>query len=281
MKTSLYFLVLFFLGFASCQSKNEEVSPFFYRISEADSASCMNEILEGILLEGKENQKRLDYIYNSRIPYCGIVDVYRIVVNSSGQVMLSMQLDSVDNVSAGLYNYCMFNRNVKETSDVYYNLEYEGFKFAYYNTTDMYEIESRLDELNNRNSSDPTEIQEIAERIETWEQRRRALELTCDNDLVHLPAAHVRFSHQGESDLTKRIRKEIAFAFYQMRNYECLRYFHESYLSLQERANRKKRKLDIEKLQVLRVIHPAIIFERDWSKLRPDRDAPEPHTELK
>ena len=69
-------------------------------------------------------------------------------------------------------------------------------------------------------------------------------------------------------DPANGLLNQIAHAFYHMRNYECLRYFGETYLSLFERTHRLDKKLDHKKLKALEVLHPAKFICREWKKRR-------------
>ncbi|NVK63901.1 MAG: hypothetical protein HWE22_04910 [Flavobacteriales bacterium] len=48
-----------------------------------------------------------------------------------------------------------------------------------------------------------------------------------------------------------------------LRNIECLRYFGETYLSLYDRFQRKKRSIDKEKRQAIEIVRPIVIYDKN------------------
>ncbi|NVK63900.1 MAG: hypothetical protein HWE22_04905 [Flavobacteriales bacterium] len=251
---------LFFLSCKEVYTKGDEL---FYQISEADSTRCMDEILDGIWEEGQNNLYKLDIIYNSDIAYCGIIDVFRVMMNSQGQVMVNTNIDS-SNVTAKVVDYFMFNRNKAS------NMDYQYASYFSLNASELAEqllwAEERVKKLQGKESVDTFDLriaQDYLETVKSWTQTR---ELIDEKLFVQSSTAHIRFSYLVKGEKWQSIKRKIELAYYQMRNYECMRYFGETYLHLFERTQRKGRDLDKQKLEALKTMHPAIIIDNDWSK---------------
>jgi hypothetical protein len=274
----LLFVPIIALVLFSCDDSPKEIDPLFYQMSEADSVRCMDEILEEILMVDQGKQKIEDELYNSCISYCGVIDVFRIMINSSGDLMIDSELNSED-VSEKTYQYFMHNRNLtsRETASFSMDPSYSGFEYPFYNRFSLDEVEQKIKEISEETEElrkvegvDPLLIEYYVSKVNEWKVRKSTLKLIGSESLPEVSfTAHVRFGFQEKSDKYRKVLKEIAFAFYQMRNYECLRYFGETYLNLYDRAQREKRKIDNEMLAALEVLHPGSIYCDDWSKPRP------------
>ena len=268
------------MGISSCDA-SKEVDPLFYQISEADSTRCMDEILDEILEDTTRIHSILGHIYGPGIPFCGLVDKLRISINSSGGVMINHHIDS-NNIVEKTFMFFMFNRELttKELMLCATDVNCPGFEFPFYNSYNIKEIfrriketQTQLDEMKTSKGLDQEWIESLTERLKEWKALKKALEIIDAPTIPQISnSAHVRFEYQRASPKSKEVLNQIAFAFYQMRNYECLRYFNETYLSLYDRAQRKQRKIDLDKLEVLKVLHPASIYvvhkndkkERAW-----------------
>lgn len=270
----LLFIPFFALFFFSCESSSREVDPLFYQISEEDSIRCMKEILDGIIEDAAENQRRAKSLYKPNIAYCGVIDVFRIMLNSRGDLMIDSEFNS-KNVTEKTYRYFMCNRNLtsKETIAACSNSSHPGFEFPFYNRYKSDEIERRIKdakyELTEVKKQEPDREWEeyYVLKVEEWEVRKRALEMINANSLPEISfSAHVLYEYQKSSDKSMEVLKQIALAFYQMRNYECLRYFKETYLNLYDRSQRMNKKNDLDKLEALELLHPASIYCDDWTK---------------
>ncbi|MCJ8289486.1 MAG: hypothetical protein HRT58_07455 [Crocinitomicaceae bacterium] len=269
----LLFIPFFAILLFSCENDSKKVDPLFYQISVADSTRCMNEILDGILEEGIENQRFIDELFDRGIPYCGILDRFYIGINSSGLLMLNKQIDSVQNITEKVVEFFMFNRNLKNVDEASMDVSYPGFDFPFYNKWTLkeiqYSIESyqkNINELDKTDSSYFDQLKRLELKVNDWKQNLRVLELIDEKYLPQLAPAHITFEYHPQSKKVETVLNNIALAFYQTRNYECLRYFSESYLNLFDRAQRRNRKLDRNKLLALEVIQRPILFDRPWQK---------------
>lgn len=285
----LLFIPLFTLLLFSCDDSSKEVDPLFYQISEADSLRCMDEILEGMISKAQRKQDLDDSMhqltYNSNVTVCGVRDVLSIIMNSRGQVMVGGTLDSVD-ISEEVYNYFMFNRNLNsaETVAASMNSQHEGFEKPFYNWFDEKEIEDRIErtteeanEVKATKGADLALVNYFFSKVEEWKIRKKALTIIGDKQLPEVALwAILRFEYPMESKQSKAIKREIAFAFYQMRNYECMRYFGETYLNLFERSQRMGREKDRDKLAALDMIHSAKFVCYEWKKSNPYKVIPPP-----
>jgi hypothetical protein len=274
----LLFVSCFVSILFSCDySSNTE--PLVYQMSQADSTRCMDEILDGIIKEARREQQYQDSIYelfyNPNLIVCGVRDVLGIYLNSSGQLMVGGSTDSVDIVDT-VYQYFMFNRNLteEETGMAAMNPNYEGYDKPFYNSFGLKYIEKKIQEcagevrrVQEAPNTDPAIIEYYLSRVDYWEAKKKGIKIIGTDKFKELsPQAILRFEYLKETKQTQVVLNEIAFAFYQMRNYECLKYFDETYLSLYERAQRLERGLEQEKLEVLKLMRPSRIVIRDRSK---------------
>jgi hypothetical protein len=269
---------------SSCDA-SKEVDPLFYQISEADSTRCMDEILDDIVEDTTRIHSILGHIYRPGIPFCGLVDKLGISINSSGEVMINHHIDhhiDSNNIVEKTFMFFMCNRELtsKELMSCATDVNCPGFEFPFYDSYNKKEIlrilkEShiQLDEMKTAEGLDQEWVERRAERLKEWKALKNAIEIIDAPTIPQISnSAHVRFEYQRASPKSKEVLNQIAFAFYQMRNFECLKYFNETYLSLYDRAQRKKRKIDLDKLEVLKVLHPASIYavhrndkkERAW-----------------
>lgn len=259
----------------SCEAVYTEGDELFYQISKADSTRCMEEILDEIWEEGEDNLYRLYHIYESDVPYCGIVNVFRITMNSAEELMVDLNFEStVEGLSSEIYEYFMFNRNLSNSKrlKVQYDLSYDGYQSVFYNVYASNEI---VEEIHSRRkklsklwaiNSDTSAIQRMRKYVADSERKLSAQKLIEERLQVYATPAHIRFSYSSEGEKWKTVKRKIELAYYQMRNYECMRYFGETYLHLYERSQRKEKDLDKQKLEALKTMHPAIIINNDWSK---------------
>lgn len=272
----LLFLPFFVLLFLGCDDASDEVDPLFYQVSEADSARCMEEILDGILEDTTEMMRIMSCIYHPNIPYCGIVDVLRIDMNSRGDLMIGNEPDST-NVLEKTYQFFMYNRfltNV-EVEAYWENPSLPGFNYPLYHRYYPKEILRNIEQSQNALAKiseiegvDHNQVDYYDSRLREWEVKKKAIEILNAPSISQIAfTAHVRFTIIQSTPKSDEVLNDIALAFYQMRNYECMRYFKESYLSLHERAQRRKRTIDIEKLDVLKLLHPASIHRRELRRL--------------
>lgn len=172
--------------------------------------------------------------------------------------------------------YFMFNRNLtsQETPAAAMNAKYPGFDFPFYNNFERTEIERRikettegLDEIKGVDGADAALVDYCASKVEVWKVKLRLLNLFGEKTLDEIsPQANVSVNYQQASKKSDEVLIEVALAFYQMRNYECLRYFNETYLSLFERMKRLKRPIDRDKFEALEILHRASIYDNDRSK---------------
>lgn len=274
----LLFIPLFALVLISCEETSKEIDPLFYQISKVDSIRCMDEILDGIIEEARIEQEFQDSIYrlfyNPHLIICGIREVFDVGLNSAGQLMVRHDIDSVELVEE-TYHYFMFNRQLssEETAKFPMDPSYEGFDAPFYNRFSLKEIERRIEdelanihEMKNTEGTDSALIEYSYSKVEEWRSRKMAMEVLGSKELVELSSqANLRFEYQEETEQSRFVLQQIAYAFYQMRNYECLLHFDETYLSLYERYRRLGRKLDQDKLAALIVIRPAKIVCVDRS----------------
>lgn len=268
----LLFLPFFALLFFSCDDASDEVDPLFYQISEADSARCMGEILDGILEDTTEIERIKNHVYNPHVAYCGPIEVFRIMLNSHGDLMIGNESNSSD-VFGKTYQFFMYNRSltVSETNSSVTDPSSAGFHFPFYNRYYPKEIlrnieqaQNELDEIKDIDGADPLLIEYYASKVTEWEELKKVIEIMNAPSIPQIAfTSHVRFSIIQSTPKSDEVLIDIALAFYQMRNYECMRYFKESYLSLYDRAKRRKRTIDIEKLDVLKLLHPASIYTVD------------------
>ena len=250
----------------SCESDSKEVDALFYQMSADDSAMCMNEILDGIQKEALEWQIGREMALSEITwPICFPPDNFRIMINSSGSIML--ELKESREVTEKVFEFFIFNRNLKNAEVASMDVNHAGFHFPFYHLSTYKEIErmisenkKQLQEMKSDTSSHHWK-QLLQEDVAHLELELKALKLLGVNSLPQLPrGTNVKLSYQKEGKLLEDVKNQIALAFYHLRNYECLRYFDETYLNLYERAQRKNRELDFDKLQTLEILHQATII---------------------
>lgn len=261
------------LLFASCEDVYTSNDELFYRISKADSSRCMDEILEGIWMEGKQNVRKIDYMFDSVIPYCGPREAVDVSLNGSGQVMVRERFVTTGNmVCSEVFRYFMFNRNLssEESYKRSMDLSYPGFEFTFYSFYSEKEIEGMLESLKKEQQElivnplrDTIELRRVKDRIIDFESRLCAQRLIGRPLAFPSSGAHVRFSYPSSLKKSEVVKREIELAYYQMRNYECMRYFGETYLSLYDRFQRKNRSIDKEKLEAIEVLRPNVIYDKN------------------
>ena len=264
----LLLLPFLLILFSSCNDASKEDDPLFYQISEADSTRCMGEILSGILEDTLQIHQIMGCIPDPNRTYNGPLHVSQFNINSRAGIKIDHKIGS-DMIAELTYEFFMHNRNLtwNETERYFMDKNYYGFNFPFYNQYSPNEILKRIkdaqrqfDELKKVNGIDASFIEQEASKVAEWKVLKRAMELLNTPTVPRISLeAHVRFGLLESVKKSKYALKQIAFAFYQMRNYECLKYFNETYLSLYERAQRKKRKIDLDKLDVLELIHPSAI----------------------
>ena len=277
------FLVLFLF---SCEGDSKEVDPLFYQISVVDSTRCMNEILGEIREQAKENQKRQDEFDGVHMICCLMSrDHMQIRINSRGELRNNCFSDSV-NVEEKVFKYFMFNRTLtsRETQMGSMDSNHPGYDFPFYNKFSLEEIQHRIketqndaDEVKSVDGVDPVLVEYYASKVDEWKLKLRSLELIGGKTLDQIsPQAIVSVEYEVASEKSEEVLNQVAFAFYQMRNYECIRYFNETYISLYDRASRRKRKRDLDKLDALVALHPASILDHDDSKSPPPMELQAP-----
>ncbi len=247
----LPFLLAIFL---SCSDSSKEVDPLFYQISEADSTRCMDEILSGILEDTSQVHRIKREIYFPDHIVCSPIRGFRIAMNSRGQVMISKKNDC-DDVAEKTFDHFIGNRNLTESEKIACATDAHnpGFELPFYDSYSLNFIndmiksaEAELSRIKMLDGVPPKIIEEHVAALDEWKARKKAIEIIGGTALTQKsPYEHVRFEYQRASSKSKEVLNQIAFAFYQMRNYECLRYFNETYLSLYDRAQRKQRKIDL------------------------------------
>ncbi|MCJ8289487.1 MAG: hypothetical protein HRT58_07460 [Crocinitomicaceae bacterium] len=258
----------------SCESDSKKVDPLFYQISVADSTRCMNEIFGKIRSDAQEDQRRYDYFVKKAMWGCGLWSLggIEIEIDDAGKVMID-NLDSL-NVTECIVGYFLFNRNLTEEETAVASMDpnHPGFNFPFYNNFGLEEIQRRIKKTQNQaddimsvDGADSVLVEYYASKVDEWKLKLIAFELLDGKTFDQIsPQARVRVYHQKVSKLSKKVLNEIVLAFYQVRNYECMRYFNETYLSLYDRAQNKTRKTDLEKLDVLEMLHPAKILDNYW-----------------
>jgi hypothetical protein len=170
----------------------------------------------------------------------------------------------------------MFNRNLTaaETLTASVNPRYPGFDFPFYIRYSSEEIHQKIKETQNQLNDiksvegiDSLLVEYYASKVDEWKVKLIPIHLLGENEFSEIVSSgKVRVNYRNTEDRPEEVLIEVAMAFYQMRNFECVRYFKENYLSLYERAQRKQRKLDVEKLEALEMLHPISIFDHDRSK---------------
>lgn len=267
-----HFILIHFLALLlfSCESDSKKVDPLFYQISVADSARCMNEIFGEIREQAKENQKRQDEFDGVHMICCFMSrDHMRIRINSAGELRNNYFSDST-NVEENVFEGFMSNRNLtdEETAVASMDWNHPGYNFLFYNRFSFEEIQRKIketqnqaDEIKSVDGADPVLVEYYVSKVDEWEQMQRSIDVIDGQTLSQTsPQARVTLEYQESTIKIKEVLKDIALTFYQMRNYECMRYFGETYLNLFDRQKRQKRKNDIEKVEALRYLHPSMIF---------------------
>ncbi|MDG1331853.1 MAG: hypothetical protein P8P74_05965 [Crocinitomicaceae bacterium] len=275
----LLFIPLFALVLFSCDDSSEKFDPLFYQISEADSARCMNEILEGILDEGQEWQiQRAIAMSKITVPICFPPEQFDIWINSNRQLMVEGDFaDDLSQITPGVFNFYFINRNLKrdEIASASVDTDYPGWLSPFYSQWNIKELEDRITRINTDIEEYKTDSVDV-ELMEYFENEIEEIELKisfieyagCKSIPQVTSGANVEISYQDSSALSNEAIERVAIAFYHLRNYECLRYFNESYLNLYERLQRTKQQIDSDKIRILEILHQATIILRNREFLK-------------
>lgn len=273
----LLFIPICVFIFSSCSNSSREVDPLFYQISEVDSVRCMNEILDNIVQEGIDNQRVLEELLASVPPMttCFPRAFFTIHVSNNAKVHCNMGKDSFS-IEENIIEYFTFNRNLtpKETSAAAMDANSPHFEFPFFSRFSLEEIERKIketkeevEEIKKVDGADPEIIKYYASKVEEWKVRKHTLEILGIDELPEI-AFHtkIQVEYRTITPKLKEVQYEVASAFYQLRNYICLLYFHETYLSLYDREKRNGRKLDLEKLKAIENLQPIAFYIVDRRK---------------
>ncbi len=275
----LLFILFLALFVFSCKDSSKEVDPLFYQISTADSTRCMNEIFAEIIGKASENQRLLDEAIRSGMSACGLwaMGELDIDINEAGKVQIGKNDSS--NVTECVVEYFLMNRNLSEEEVTMFSMDrdYLGYDFPlYYRFGDeeiqrkIKETQFELNEISGVYGADTLLIKFYASKVDKWKQKLESLQLIGEATIDEISSrARVSINHQNGSKISEEVFNKVGLAYYHIRNYECMRYFNETYLNLYDRVQRKNRKLDHEKLRVLEALHPASIYDNVQEKYQP------------
>ncbi len=261
---------LFFLSCKEVYTKGDEL---FYQISEADSTRCMDEIIGEIRKTAKDNQDEEDR-YTECIIQCGLPsrDFLQVEISDNGNVTLNGSVTSESMVES-VVNHCMINRNLTpaETAKAVLNRDYKGIRHPFYNHFSLMEIEENIKSASKEHkeiaeypNADPELINYYRSKVTEWELKKKVLLLIKSKTLPEMSySSKIEVSYLHPSKESEEVLNDVAMAFYHLRNIECLRYFGETYLSLYDRFQRKKRSIDKEKLQAIEIVRPIVIYDKN------------------
>lgn len=257
----------------SCDTFLSQDDPLFYQMSKADSTRCMEEVLGEICEEARENQRqKIDFMKHVTCVLWRSGFVVRI--NRSGEI----ETDNLDiaSISDSLVAYILFNRNLTgyETTEASMNPTYSGSSSPFYNHFGSEEIkdmiknvEVEFEEIRAQEGADSALVAYFASKVVDRKLMLKGLELMRAKSFPQRGSSQVVVSYQSKTEKSEEVLREVAKGVYQIRNYECLRYFNETYLNLYDRAQKRKRKIDLEKLELLKMIQPNSLFDEDLSKM--------------
>lgn len=272
MKGLICCLTILSLFFVKCGNEVEEKSPLFYQISKADSLKYMKQILDEISNNENERQRLIDYWYNSSPPPCDTKPSLQIVLQKGHQPKMNFEFRT-EGISSIIYEYYMYNRNLTEKKKYEFQMDvsYEGFDFPFYDHLQKEEIIKKkgwaieeLDAIKRAEGADSVLIEHYASIVKEWQLLEKALIVIGDEEIIQMwDGAHICLEFDEEFDERENVLNQIALGYYQIRNYECMRYFGETYLSLFERFKRTERAADFDKLNALNVLHPISHLFKD------------------
>lgn len=253
----------------SCDNSAKRVDPLFYQMTEIDSVKYFQKLHELMIREAFNYQsEELAYRRESICwmpPSRGKGELLTIINLEAG-------LDSIQNVglprsiSESFVNIYLKNRNVN-----YLDLSDSDKKthYPFYNAStpsdwkkNMEESKRELEEMKETPSADPALIEYFEQRFLSNQRGYRLIKI-LETDTIYTisPLFRIEIDCPDSPSEYDRILKSSVKGYYLIRNYECMRYFGETYLSLFERRYRLKRKIDRDKLEVLEFLHPIRIID--------------------
>lgn len=280
--TLIHFLALFLF---SCESDSKKVDPLFYQMSTLDSTKYMGKLFERMRRDASkfEEERVLSLEEVPIVPCCGChTEILNIYQDSMGKIKNHHGIKKVNN-SDVVVDFFMRNRNER------YYLREDGmnevwdFNFPRYSLYSKEELEAKLND----------QIQEYKEvkivpnvdaklleyyeseyhKTENWLEILRILKtgkLYLNSDVLF-----IEVNCPNSKNVTKEIIDEVLDGYYRIRNYECIRYFGETYLSLFHRTFSRKRKVDKDKLDALESFRPILVFNTLSANRRAIHSAPE------
>ncbi len=292
IKNIMYVIAAFCaLALVSCEEVYTEGDELLYQISQADSTRCMEEILKEIRITAKENQYEEDNYMKSlgiSFPICMPRPSFTVDISRKKFIQIHLlgwtpEIADTANLTVAIVDYFMINRNLTEaeTGSVASNPNDKGFNAVLYMQFTMAEVEEQLERAENEHQelsaipeADSGLVNYFQSKVDDWQEKKSVLDFLQSDVLKEAAAYHkVEVIYHHPSKTSERVLNDAAMAFYHLRNIECLRYFGETYLSLYDRFQRKKQPFDKEKLEVLDVVRPIALFDKNLAVSPP---LPEP-----
>lgn len=252
----------------SCEHVLDKDDSLFHQISSADSVRCTNEILDELRQESKSYEKLLDeYMWETCVDWDRLsLEVLDIKIDSVNQMSSSLPKEESGIQETVLEFFYHFRNQPVEISKSYrYSSDLKNYlAYRFFNQKSLKALKSKREETYQSDRSyenaDPLLIEyyksQVAE-VESYLDLSNVLR--ADSIALFSEHARVQIDADGSPEKYQEIFEQVLLGYYQVRNYECLRYFGESYLSLYERSKRSKRKVDVEKLEALKIYRPVRI----------------------
>lgn len=252
----------------SCESNSNEVDPLFYQMSSADSTKYSNQLHENLKQEVLDYQKEQMKIRSSGMchmpPPYNDGDILSIELTGKSEYLLEGK-KSRKSLSSVVFDFFMKNRNL--TTDIFLISDTEVLKSPLYNVLtvnclrlDVERKQQELEGVKNMKGADPVLIEYYASKVNFSKKRLELLKLFKTDSVAFINELTFIEIKRADSESEYNLAlDEVIDGFFHLRNYECLRYFGESYVSLFGRAQTLKRKTDLDKLAGLKMLHPIQI----------------------
>ncbi|MCJ8289488.1 MAG: hypothetical protein HRT58_07465 [Crocinitomicaceae bacterium] len=286
MKLTHFILIPFLaLLLFSCESDSKKVDPLFYQISTVDSAKYSNQLHQIMKQEALDYQEEQMEIRNSSMcnmppPYYD-GDILSIELTTESEYLIE-GIKNRKSLSSVVFDFFIKNRNL--TTDIFLVSDTDFLKYPMYRVltvnylmSDIERKEQELADIKNMKGADSVLIDYYAAKVNSTKERLDLLELFKTDTLAFVSDfTFVEIKRANSESGYNLALDEVIDGLFHLRDYECWRYFGESYVSLFGRAQTRKWQIDSDKLAGLKMLHPIQIRDFD----RTARAIPPPQEEF-
>ena len=254
--------------FFSCEADSKEIDPLFYQMSSEDSLKYSKELHDVLKLEMLDYENEQLKISNSGmcndVPPYRDCDILSIELTNIGTHIVEGKRDT-NSLSSVVFDFFIKNRN--RTDNFFLISDTEVLRFPLYNKLTINSLKSsfwdkkqQLTEIENNEFADPLLIEYCRGLLSVAKERYELLKIFKADSLAFIPEmSFIEIENRDSESAYNEALDEVIDGYSHLRNYECLRYFGESYLSLFARAQKRQRQMDLDKLAGLKLFRPIRI----------------------